>query len=113
MCLKVTFTGGKEIALNPAEKARYLCTERAIFHYFPSMNPALDDRLKLLKPNTVDEILEMSKEQPACTASTDGMKLVAVAFVSLYHAVSLAESRASCQVLWPKKIWNGGHMVTS
>lgn len=42
-----------------AEKARYLCTEKG---YFPSVVPALDDRLQLLKPDTVDEILEMYED---------------------------------------------------
>lgn len=41
------------------EKAKRLCTEKG---YFLHLLPAMDERLKLLKPDTVDEILEMFKD---------------------------------------------------
>ena len=42
-----------------ADKAKWLCTEKG---YFPSTVRAIDDRLKLLEPDTVDEVLEMFQE---------------------------------------------------
>lgn len=48
--------GNKSEARQCIKKARSLCTEKG---YSLHMIPAMDDRLKLLKPDTIDEILEM------------------------------------------------------
>ena len=50
--------GNSPKAREYAEKAKYLCVEKG---YFQSMIKAIDDRLKLLKPDTIDKILEMYK----------------------------------------------------
>ena len=42
-----------------AEKAKWLCTEKG---YFLSTIPAIDKRLKLLEPDTVDEVLKQFEE---------------------------------------------------
>ena len=51
--------GNVEKAREFAEKAKQLCTEKG---YFLTTIRAINDRLKLLEPDTVDEVLEMFKE---------------------------------------------------
>ena len=59
--------GDVEKAREYAEKAKWLCTEKG---YFPSTLPAINDRLKLLEPDTVDEVLEMFKDHDTCNDTT-------------------------------------------
>ena len=51
--------GNVEKARDYAEKAKWLCTEKG---YFPTTVPVINERLKLLEPDTIDEVLELFKE---------------------------------------------------